>query len=38
LYTTNGLSNDVSIIDVENLKVTKSVAVGRGPWGVAVKP
>ena len=38
LYTTNGVSNDISIIDLEEHKVTKSVAVGRYPWGVAVKP
>jgi YVTN family beta-propeller protein len=38
LYTTNGISNDVSIIDLVEQKVTKSVAVGRYPWGVAVKP
>jgi YVTN family beta-propeller protein len=38
LYTTNGISNDISIIDVENQKVTKSVGVGRYPWGVVAKP
>jgi YVTN family beta-propeller protein len=38
LYTTNGASNDMSIIDLEQHKVTKSIAVGRYPWGVAVKP
>ena len=37
LYSTNGVSNDISVIDVENLEVIKSVAVGRLPWGVAVK-
>ena len=37
LYTTNGVSNDISVIDVEDEKVTKSVAVGAFPWGVAVK-
>ena len=37
LYTTNGVSNDISVIDVENDKVTKSVAVGSFPWGIAVK-
>ena len=35
---TNGVSNDVSIIDVEKLKVKKSVKVGRFPWGVVVTP
>ncbi len=37
LYTTNGVSNDISVIDVEGDKVTKSVAVGSFPWGIAVK-
>ena len=36
LLTTNGLSNDVSVIDVADLKVIKSIQVGRLPWGVAV--
>ena len=36
LFTTNGVSNDVSVINVEKLKVTKSVAVGRFPWGVTI--
>ena len=34
LYTTNGNSNDISIIDVEKDKVVKSVQVGEQPWGV----
>ena len=38
LLTTNGVSNDVSIIDVEKLKVKKSVKVGRFPWGVVISP
>jgi YVTN family beta-propeller protein len=38
LYTTNGRSHDISIIDLLEHKVTKSIAVGRFPWGVAVKP
>jgi len=37
LYTTNGVSGDVSIIDLEKLRVVKSVKVGRFPWGVAVR-
>jgi YVTN family beta-propeller protein len=36
LLTTNGLSNDISVIDVADLKVIKSIQVGRLPWGVAV--
>jgi PQQ-dependent catabolism-associated beta-propeller protein len=38
LLTTNGVSGDVSVIDVAKLKVTKSIKVGRYPWGVVVTP
>jgi len=38
LWVSNGISNDVSVIDVDNLKVVKSIATGRYPWGVAIKP
>ena len=38
LFTTNGVSNDVSVIDVAAGKVIKSIAVGRYPWGVVVRP
>ena len=38
LFTTNGISNDVSVIDVPTLKAIKSIKVGRYPWGVAIKP
>jgi YVTN family beta-propeller protein len=31
LLTTNGVSGDVSVIDVDSLKVTKSIKVGRYP-------
>ena len=37
LVTTNGVSNDVSIIDVGELEVTRSVGVGRFPWGVVIR-
>ncbi len=37
LYSTNGVSNDISAIDVAADKVLKSVKVGSYPWGVAVK-
>ena len=33
LLTTNGVSGDVSIIDVADLKVVKSLKVGRFPGG-----
>lgn len=35
LYVANGLTNDMTIIDVASLKPEKSVPVGRLPWGVA---
>jgi len=38
LFTTNGTSNDVSVVDVASLKVTKSIKTGRYPWGVVVAP
>jgi YVTN family beta-propeller protein len=38
LYTANGLSNDMSVIDVADLTVTQSVPVGQSPWGVVVAP
>ena len=36
LLTTNGASNDVSVIDVAALKVIKSIHVGEQPWGVTI--
>jgi YVTN family beta-propeller protein len=38
LFTTNRVSNAVSVIDVAAGKVLKSIIVGRHPWGVAVRP
>ena len=38
LFTTNGVSGDVSVIDVEDMKVIKTIKAGRYPWGVMVKP
>src|SRR5262249_21551164 len=34
--TTNGGSNDVSVVDVANLKVIKTIQVGELPWGIAI--
>jgi YVTN family beta-propeller protein len=36
LYTANGPSNDVSVIDPDSGRVLARVAVGRGPWGIAI--
>jgi YVTN family beta-propeller protein len=38
LYTANGLSNDVSVIDVSANKVVTTIKAGDGPWGIAIKP
>ena len=36
LFTTNGGSNDVTVISVATLSPVKSIKVGRQPWGAAV--
>ena len=36
LYTANGPSNDVSVVDTETLEVVATVPAGERPWGVAV--
>jgi YVTN family beta-propeller protein len=38
LFTANGVSNDMSVIDLADLKVTKSVPVGHSPWAVLAVP
>jgi PQQ-dependent catabolism-associated beta-propeller protein len=38
LYTTNGNSNDISVIDLADNRVIKSLGVGRAPWGVVAVP
>ena len=38
LLTTNGNSNDITVIDVAREKAIKSVQVGQQPWGVVVTP
>jgi YVTN family beta-propeller protein len=38
LYTTNGVSGDVTVIDVERLAAVRSIKVGRYPWGVSIRP
>ena len=38
LYVVNGLTNDITIIDVASQEALKSVPVGRLPWGIAVVP
>jgi YVTN family beta-propeller protein len=36
LLVTNGVSNDVSVIDVSAQKVIKTIQVGELPWGITV--
>jgi len=36
LYTANGPSGDVSVIDVASDKVEKKISTGGSPWGVVV--
>ncbi len=38
LYTTNGNSGDVSVIDLVDRRVIRSIPTGRAPWGVVVAP
>ncbi|WP_082140255.1 PQQ-dependent catabolism-associated beta-propeller protein [Halomonas sp. PR-M31] len=42
LFTTNGVSGDVTVIDVEgdvdDFKAIRSISVGRFPWGAIVEP
>jgi len=37
-FTTNGVSGDVTVIDVAKRKAIKSIKVGRFPWGAAFRP
>jgi YVTN family beta-propeller protein len=36
LYTANGASNDVSVVDVKSREELRRIKVGDGPWGVAI--
>ena len=38
MVTTNGVSGDVTFIDVKTLQPVKTVKVGRFPWGAAFRP
>lgn len=37
LFTTNGVSGDVTVIDVASRRPLKSIKVGRFPWGAALR-
>ena len=38
IYTANGLSNDVSVVDGATNKVVSTIKVGERPWGLAIVP
>lgn len=38
VFTTNGVSGDVTVVDVAKRKALKSIKVGRYPWGAAWRP
>ena len=38
LFTTNGVSGDVTVIDVASREAIRTVKVGRFPWGAAARP
>jgi PQQ-dependent catabolism-associated beta-propeller protein len=38
LYTANGPSNDVSVVDTKALAEVKRIPVGKSPWGVVLGP
>ena len=38
LFTTNGVSGDVTVIDVADRAAIRTIPVGRFPWGAAYRP
>jgi YVTN family beta-propeller protein len=36
IYTANGPSGDVSVIDARTLQVTQRIPVGQLPWGISM--
>ena len=36
LYTANGSSNDVSVVDTDSGKVVRKIATAGRPWGISV--
>ncbi len=37
-YAANGLSDNVSVIDLAKATVTGTIAVGAAPWGIVAAP
>jgi YVTN family beta-propeller protein len=38
VFTANGLSNDVTVIDTNTNQVINTIKAGDGPWGIALSP
>jgi len=38
LYTANGPSDDVTVLDTATLEIVTRIEVGAGPWGLALIP
>jgi YVTN family beta-propeller protein len=38
LYTANGPSDDVTVIDAESMTVVARIDVGETPWGLVIGP
>lgn len=38
LYTANGPSNDITVVDTSSLSVLRKVSVGKGPWTIVLSP
>jgi YVTN family beta-propeller protein len=38
LYTANGPSDDISVVDRESFEQVATIPVGETPWGVEVAP
>jgi YVTN family beta-propeller protein len=38
LYTANGPSNDVTVVDTTSMSAVKRIPVGDSPWGVVIGP
>ena len=36
IYTANGPSNDVAVIDAGSFRVLRRIPVGSSPWGIAL--
>ena len=37
IYTANGPSGDVSVVDPETMTVIATVPAGKSPWGIAIR-